>query len=107
MIETNEKFQETGNEIVRFEPSKKKVKNLLISKVFEPISSYIKEETVQTKGGFMVKKKTKVESVEYSPIKRLADENITWLALQWTKEHGNGKLPTRKQILDGIIEADK
>ena len=43
---------------------------------------------------------------EYSAIKRLSDENTSWLADEWIKENGD-VLPTRREVLEGLIEEDK
>lgn len=101
MLETSERFQENGNVVERFLPTKRRQHNTMIAKVFDPVTSY--KEAVVSKGR---KKSKKPEMREYSPIRRLSDENVSWLANEWIKENGD-KLPTRRQVLEGLIEEDK
>ena len=103
MVETNERFQETGNIVQRFLPSKRRQQNMMYTKVFDPVSSYKVEVKSQERSLFRKKETYK----EYSPIKRLSDENVSWLAKEWIKENGDELLPTRRQILDGIIDEDR
>lgn len=102
MIETSEKFMETGMVVERFLPSKRKQQRTMFTKIFDPVTSY--KVQVDSKEKSLFKKK---ENKEYSPIKRLSDENVAWLAKEWAKVNGAGSLPTRREILDGIIEEDK
>lgn len=74
----------------------------MFTKIFDPVTSYKVESSSKEKSFFRRK-----EVKEYSPLKRLSDENVTWLANEWTKENGQNVLPTRKQILEGIIDEDR
>lgn len=102
MIETNERFEETGNIVQRFLPAKSKQQNMKYSKVFEPMTSYKLDSKPKDQSFF----KRLGQQKEYSPIQVHSTDNISWLAQQWIKQNGS-ELPTRQQILDGIIEEDK
>lgn len=75
---------------------------MMYTKIFDPVSSYKIEVKSQERSLFRKKDTFK----EYSPIRRLSDENVSWLANEWIKENGHD-LPTRRQILDGIIDEDR
>lgn len=83
MIETTEKFEETGNIVERQLPAKSSQPSSVILKVFEPLTSYKEDPNIRTN-----RKSRKSDIKEYSPIKRLSDENYAWLANEWAKENG-------------------
>ena len=56
----------------------------MYTKVFDPVSSYKIELKSQERSLF--KKKDILK--EYSPIKRLSDDNISYIANEWIKENG-------------------
>ena len=74
----------------------------MYTKIFDPVSSYQVETKSQERSIF--KKKDTIK--DYSPIKKMSENNISWLANEWVKENGQD-LPNRSQILEGIIDEDR
>lgn len=63
----------------------------MFTKVFDPVTSYKVDVNAKEKS-FFKKKDIK----EFSPLKRISHENMTWLAKAWSMENGPDALPTRR-----------
>jgi len=90
--ETNEKFEDTG---------------VVVERVVGPNVQRRRPETIFSKapatvGAAAVRKAGKADN----PL-RYDFDNLAWLAASWYKENGSARYPSRNQVLDGIIAADK
>lgn len=90
MCETTEKFEETGFETERTQDSEQQKR--------------VRPESIFNKYKHPVKPPSRKKGRETNPL-RFDESKVTWLANEWYSH--NGRMPTRSQILKGVINADK